>query len=50
MLDLIFTIKNIIKDGLYQIISLIIYPLFHISYGIGSLIGIFKIIKKVVKK
>ena len=50
LLDIIFTTKNIIKDGLIQIISFIIYPLFHIAYGIGSIFGIFKIIKKVVKK
>lgn len=50
LLDIIFTIKNIISDGLMQAISLIIYPLFHISYGIGSIFGIGKIIRKVVKK
>lgn len=50
ILDFIFTIKNIIKDGFYQILSLIMYPMFHISYGLGSIFGIFKIIKKVVKK
>ena len=49
LLDFVFTIKNIIKNGVFQIISLIIYPLFHISYGIGSIFGIFKIIKKSVQ-
>jgi len=50
LLDVIFTIKNVISDGLIQVISFIIYPLFHISYGIGSIFGIGKIIKKVVRK
>jgi len=50
LLDIIFTIKNVMLDGFIQVISLIIYPLFHISYGIGSIFGIGKIIKKVVRK
>ena len=50
ILDLVFTTKNILIDGIYQIISLIIYPIFHMSYGIGSIFGIFKIIKKEVRK
>ena len=50
IIDAIFTLKNIFKSGISQIISFIIYPLFHISYGIGSIFGIFKILKKVIKK
>ena len=46
LLDLLFTIKNIICDGISQIICFLIYPLFHISYGIGSIFGIGKIINK----
>lgn len=48
-LDLIFSLKSIKKIGIVSsLISIIIYPLFHISYGIGSIIGIGKIIKKKV--
>lgn len=50
MLDLLFTVKNVISDGIEQIACFIIYPLFHISYGVGSMSGLFKILKKVVKK
>ena len=50
LLDIMFTIKNIIRDGIGQLVCLIIYPLFHIAYGIGSIGGVFKILKKVVKK
>lgn len=49
-MDLIYTIKSIKKDGISQIICFIIYPLFHISYGIGSIFGLIKILKKVVKE
>ena len=50
LLNIVFTIKNIISNGIGQIVCLIIYPLFHIAYGVGSIFGIFKILKKVVKK
>ena len=50
LLDLLFTIKNIISDGIMQIACFIIYPLFHISYGIGSVFGIGKIIRKTARK
>ena len=47
ILDLIFSLKNIKKIGILScIISVIVYPLFHISYGIGSIVGIRKIMKK----
>lgn len=50
IIDLLFTLKSVITDGMEQLICFIIYPLFHISYGIGSIFGVFKILKKVVKK
>lgn len=50
IIDLLFTLKSVITDGIEQLICFIIYPLFHISYGIGSIFGIFKILKKVVEK
>lgn len=50
IIDLLFTLKSVITDGIEQLICFIIYPLFHISYGIGSIFGIFKILKKVIKK
>ena len=46
LLDLIFSFKNIKKGIVHIILTFIIYPLFHISYGIGSFFGIGKIIKK----
>lgn len=50
ILDLIFSLKSIKKVGLMSsLISIIIYPLFHISYGIGSIMGIRKIIKRLAK-
>lgn len=50
ILDLVFSLKNIKRVGIISsLISIIIYPLFHISYGIGSVIGIGKIIKKKVR-
>lgn len=51
ILDLIFSLKSIKKVGLMSsLISIIIYPLFHISYGIGSIRGIGKVIKKKVNE
>lgn len=49
IIDLIFTIKAIINNGIGRFLCFIIYPLFHISYGIGSIFGIFKIIKRKLK-
>ncbi len=47
ILDLLFSLKNVRKIGLKSsLISIIIYPLFHICYGIGSITGIGKVIKK----
>lgn len=50
LLDLVFTVQNIMKSGITQIICFIIYPLFHISYGVGSIFGIGKIINKLIQK
>lgn len=51
ILDLVFSLKNTKGIGLRSsLISIIIYPLFHISYGIGSIIGIGKVIKKKVNE
>lgn len=45
VLDCIFSIKDIKKYGIINfLLCLIIYPIFHISYGIGSIIGLFKLI------
>lgn len=46
LLDLIFSFKNIKKGFVHCLLCFIIYPLFHILYGIGSIFGIFKIINK----
>ena len=50
MLDIIFSFKNIKKGFIHCLLMFIIYPLFHISYGFGSISGIGKIIKKKVFK
>lgn len=42
ILDIIFSIKNMkygVKEGL---LSFILYPLHHISYGVGEIIGLFQ--------
>ncbi|HRV29201.1 MAG TPA: glycosyltransferase family 2 protein [Spirochaetia bacterium] len=39
-LDIIYSFKGNIKSALYK---MIMFPMFHISYGIGSVIGMFKI-------
>lgn len=44
-LDFLFTMKNIRKDGFSQLLCFVIYPLFHISYGVGTITGINLIIK-----
>lgn len=50
LLDLIFSFKNIKKGLIHCILCFIIYPLFHISYGVGSIVGIFKTLKKRIQK
>lgn len=45
ILDLIFSFKDIKKGILPSLLCIILYPLFHISYGIGSFAGIEKIMK-----
>ena len=45
ILDLIFSFKNIKNGILSSLVCIILYPLFHISYGIGSFAGIGKIMK-----
>lgn len=45
ILDLAFSAKDIKECGMLNtLLCFIIYPLFHISYGIGSIIGILKLI------
>lgn len=43
ILDLIFSFKDIKKGILSSLLCIILYPLFHISYGIGSFVGIEKL-------
>lgn len=45
ILDLIFSFKNKKNGILSSLVCIILYPLFHISYGIGSFAGIGKIMK-----
>ncbi len=45
--DLFFSVKDIKK---HVLLNFIIFPIFHISYGIGSIIGIFIIIKKFLRR
>lgn len=42
-IDIIFTIKHIKKDGINQFLCFLIYPMFHISYGAGTILGLRKI-------
>ena len=49
-LDIISSFKSAKKGIIHVFLMFIIYPLFHISYGIGSLAGIGKIIKKKLLK
>lgn len=50
ILSIVFSLMSIKKVGIISsLISIIIYPLFHISYGIGSIFGIGKIIKRKLK-
>lgn len=44
LIDGIFTTKSILKNDTSQILCFFIYPIFHISYGIGSMVEIGKII------
>ena len=50
LLDLISSFKKIEKGIGHVFLMFIIYPLFHIAYGIGSIVGIGKIIKKMISK
>lgn len=50
LLDLIFSFKNIKKGLSHCFLMFITFPLFHISYGIGSIVGIGKIFSKLLKK
>ena len=50
IIDLIACFERVRKGILHIALMFIIYPLFHISYGIGSIAGIGKIIKKMIKK
>lgn len=50
VLDFIFSFKNIKRGVIHCILCFMTYPLFHISYGIGSIAGCFKIIKKKFRK
>lgn len=46
LIDLIFSLKEIKKQGLKtSILCFIIYPIFHITYGYGTFLGIFLILK-----
>lgn len=49
-LDILFSLKNIKKRGLSEpLLCFVIYPIFHITYGLGTLMGIFLIIKNKLK-
>ena len=51
LLDCVFSIKDIRKNGIIiSMLCFIIFPIFHISYGIGSIIGIEKVIKNRIYK
>lgn len=51
LLNILFSLKNIKKIGIFSsILCMIIYPLFHLSYGIGTLSGISLIIKDKIKR
>lgn len=44
LLDIIYSFKSVKSRGLIvSILSLIIYPIFHITYGFGTFLGIFMI-------
>lgn len=45
ILDIIFSFKAN-NNKKYSILLLVLFPLFHISYGVGSVIGIFKKVNK----
>lgn len=51
LMDIIFSLRSIKKISLVgSLLCVFIYPLFHISYGIGSILGIGKIIKNGIRK
>lgn len=43
--DLVFSMKDWRQGIVQNLLSFIIFPVFHIAYGVGSLIGIFKVLK-----
>ncbi len=46
LLDIIYSMKSVKKHGiLVGLLCLIIYPIFHITYGIGTFLGLFLIFK-----
>lgn len=50
VLDLVSSFTKIKKGIIHVLLMFIIYPLFHISYGVGSLAGVGKIIKRILQK
>lgn len=42
LLDVVFSIKNMKSNFKEGLLTLLLYPLHHISYGIGELMGLFK--------
>ena len=47
LLDIIFSFYQVNKSGFKKaFLKLLIYPIFHISYGIGSILGIGLVIKR----
>lgn len=49
-LDFIFSFKNLKSGFITCLIMYILYPLFHISYGLGSIMGLGKIVKKLFNR
>ncbi len=50
VLDIIFSLKDIRQEGIVKsILALAIYPIFHISYGIGTFGGIYLILKEKIR-
>lgn len=50
ILDLIFSFKNIKKGFRLCILMCFLYPMFHISYGMGSIVGIGKIVMSLLTR
>ena len=50
ILNILFSFKEIKKYGIIvSLLCFIIYPVFHITYGAGSVLGVFNIIKNKIK-